>query len=231
MSDGFAELLDRAQAFYGQLAQNNTKDWFEPRKDQWKADIEAPAKLLAELVAEEISRMTGDPHTPKVFRIHRDLRFSNDKTPYKTQLAMLWSSGDAKDLAPVFYFGITPTDTFLGCGIRAFEKEALMRYRAMVDTWGDRLAKLIAGSGGHIADIGPMPLKRVPRPYDADHPHADLLKRKSLALRRMLPDGWRADGDGLVAAIANGIEGLLPFRQFLTERLSAHTEHPHQVST
>ena len=223
MSDGFTEMLDRAQAFYGALAKNNSRDWFEPRKAGWKADIGAPAKLLSEIMAEEISRLTGDAHLPKLFRINRDVRFSKDKSPYKTSLAMLWSTGttagDADDLAPSFYFGIEPSDTFVGCGTPGFDKAALTRYRAMVDRWGDGLVDAIDATGGRLAQIGPEPLKRVPRPYAPDHPRADLLRRKSLALGMPLAPGWRETGNGLVAALIDRIEALLPFRDFLVRRL------------
>ncbi|MEM7710361.1 MAG: DUF2461 domain-containing protein [Pseudomonadota bacterium] len=219
MSDGFTDFLDRSQAFYGQLARNNSKDWFEPRKAEWKADIEAPAKLLVEIMAEELSRLTGDPHTGKLFRIHRDVRFSKDKTPYKTSLSMLWSTPDADDLATSFYFAIDPADTIAACGTPGFDKEALTRYRAMVDTWGDRLSDILDETDARIADIGPDPLKRVPKPYDADHPHGDLLKRKSLALTTALDPGWRATGDGLVSALTDTFERLLPFRAFMADRL------------
>lgn len=219
MSDGFTEFLDRAQTFYGQLAKNNSRDWFEPRKAGWKADIEAPAKLLSEIMAEEISRMTGDPHKPKLFRINRDVRFSKDKSPYKTMLAMLWSSGEKDDPGPAFYFGVEPDSTFIGCGIPGFDKDGLTRYRAMVDTWGDRLAEVIDQTGATLSDFGPEPLKRVPKPYDPDHPHGDLLKRKNLVLGMPLPADWREGGDGLVAALTDRIEALLPFRAFLAERL------------
>lgn len=219
MSDGFTEMLDRAQAFYGQLALNNTREWFEERKADWKADIEAPAKLFSEIMAEDISRITGASHTPKVFRINRDVRFSKNKSPYKTMLAMLWASGDADDLAPSFYFGIEPGSTFIGCGTPGLDKQALTRYRTMVDTWGDPLQDIINATGGHLAEIGSAPLKRVPKPYAPDHPHSALLKRKSLALGLSLPDGWRDTGDGLIAAVSDQIEVLLPFRNFLAERL------------
>ncbi|SFJ80285.1 DUF2461 domain-containing protein [Jannaschia pohangensis] len=219
MSDGFTEMLDRAQAFYGALARNNSRDWFEPRKAGWKADIEAPARLLAEIMADEISRITGEAHASKVFRINRDVRFSKDKSPYKTMLAMLWAPGDRDDLAPSFYFGIQPETTFVGCGMSGFEKTALTRYRAMVDRWGDRLTEVMEQTGGTLADIGPEPLKRVPKPYDPDHPHAALLKRKDLALGLPLAEGWRDTGDGLVAALSDRIEALLPFQRFLVERL------------
>ena len=207
MSDGFDDWLDRVQAFYGDLARNNTRDWFEPRKDAWKRDIEGPAKLLAEIMAEEIARISGDAHRPKLFRIHRDVRFSKDKSPYKTMLAMLWAPPGGGDTTPAFYFGVQPAATFVG----------LVRYRAMVDAHGDELAGLIAASGGRLADIGPEPLKRVPKPYAPDHPHGDLLRRKALALMLPLPDDWR--DAGLVPALTARIERLLPFRDLLVRQL------------
>ncbi len=221
MSDGFTEMLDRAQAFGAELARNNSRDWFEPRKAAWKADVEAPARLLAEIVAEEITRITGDAHLPKLFRINRDVRFSKDKSPYKTSLAMMWSTADKDALAPVFYFGIEPAATFLGCGTPGLDREALARYRAMVDRWGDAMAAAIAETGASFSDMGEAPLKRVPKPYDPDHPHGDLLRRRSLALGGPLPDGWRTHGDGLVAALSDGVERLMPWRRFLVERLRA----------
>ena len=219
MSDGFTEMLDRAQIFYGELARNNSRDWFEPRKADWKADIEAPARLLADIMADEISRLTGTAHRAKLFRINRDVRFSKDKSPYKTMLAMTWAADDKDPLAPVFYFGIAPEETFVGCGIPGFEKEALIRYRAMVDAWGGPLCALMEASGGTLAAIGPDPLKRVPKPFAPDHPQAALLKRRSLALGMPLASGWRETDEGFVAALTDRIERLRPFRDFLAERL------------
>lgn len=215
MSDGFTEMLDRAQAFYGALARNNSKDWFEPRKAQWKADIEGPATLLTEIVAEELSRMTGLGHTPKLFRIYRDVRFSGDKTPYKTRLGMLWSPVEP---APQFYFGIDPDRTHVGCAAQGLDKDGITRFRALVDRDGDRLQQLIDDSGGTLTSIGAAPLKRVPKPYAADHPHAELLRRRSLALSLPLADGWRA-GDGLVAALIDRFQVLMPVRDFLARSL------------
>ncbi|CTQ49383.1 DUF2461 domain-containing protein [Jannaschia donghaensis] len=219
MSDGFTQMLDRAQTFYGQLENNNSRDWFEPRKDTFKTDIEGPAKLFAEIMAEEISRVTGDGHTGKVFRIYRDVRFSKDKSPLKTQLSMSWSTADRDDLAPMFFFAIRPGGTFVACGTPGFAGDDLRRYRAMVDTWGDQLTEVIADTGATISDFGPEPLKRVPKPYAPDHPHADLIRRKSLAISLPLAQGWRDTDDGLVAALTDRIEILAPFRRFMAERL------------
>ena len=215
MADGFTAMVDRAQAFYAALARNNAKDWFEPRKPAWKADIEAPAKLLAGLVAEDLSRLTGTAHAGKLFRIHRDVRFSKDKSPYKTSLSMLWS---APGEGPSFYFAVEPTDVVLGLGAPSLSKDGLLRWRDLVDRRGDDLADAVADAGARWGDIGAEPLKRVPKPYDPDHPHGDLLKRKSVVVLGGLPEGWR--DEGLVAGIADGFERLLPVRTILAEGLA-----------
>lgn len=219
MPDGFSDLLDRAQVFYGQLAQNNSKDWFEPRKADWKADIEAPAKLFADILAEDLSHLTSTPHLPKVFRIYRDVRFSKDKAPYKTMLAMLWRPGDQNARAPSFYFGIEPDRTFAGCGLPELDKGDLGRFRAMIDQDGELFQDVVTASGAQLADIGPQPLKRVPKPFAPDHPYSELLKRKSVVIGMPLADDWKANGTGLVSAVMDRFRAMLPFRQIMMDWL------------
>ena len=71
MSDGFAEMIVNARGFLSQLAQNNDREWFEARKDAFKSDIEAPLRLIADLVAEDLSRLSGVAQPGKVERIYR----------------------------------------------------------------------------------------------------------------------------------------------------------------
>ena len=191
MSDGFEALINRSNVFFTHLRDNNTRDVFEAHKATYTTEIKKPAELLADLFAEDLAKATGHAHKPKVFRIHRDVRFSKDKTPYKTHLHMMWSR---PGLAPMFFFGASPDYVILGMGVMGLEKDALTTYRAMIDRRGDDLADALEASGAHLSDWGPDPLKRVPKPFDPDHPHAELLKRKSFAIRSELPAGWQATG-------------------------------------
>jgi uncharacterized protein (TIGR02453 family) len=175
-------MIPRAIDFFLRLKADNTKTFYEAHKAFYRDEIRKPAELLADLIAEDIARATGKPHVPKVFRIHRDVRFSKDKTPYNTHLHMMWSrGGEAK--APAWFFGAAPDYLTFGMGVMGLEKDTLTRYRQMIDEDGDdltdALAKAGTAAGVTLSDWGPEPLKRVPKPFDPDHPHAELLKRKS----------------------------------------------------
>ena len=215
MADGFAEMIAEARDFFARLRADNTRAFFEAHKATYTDRIRKPAELLADLFAEDLARATGVAHGPKVFRIHRDVRFSADKTPYNTHLHILWSRpGEA--VAPAWFFGVSPDYLLLGMGVMDLEKEALARFRRMVDTEGDALADAMdaaAGAGVALSDWGPAPLKRVPKPWDEGHPHADLLKRKAFAVHAPLPEGWEARG--LLPSMTALLPSMLPVWRIL----------------
>lgn len=216
MSDGFNDLIPRAQAFFTQLKANNNREWFNERKAHYNDDIRAPGILLAEIIAEDLSRLTGQGLTPKVYRLYRDVRFAKDKSPFNPWLHMIWSDAGADESRPWYFFGIDHDAVFLATGVLGLQKDALLRYRRMVDLHGDDLTDVIEASEGAIVDHGPEPLKRVPKPYDADHTHADLLRRKGLIVQRNV----RTDHpEGLVKAIMEEAKRLLPFQKMLREYL------------
>ncbi len=218
MADGFAEMIETANGFFAELAANNTKEWYEPRKEFYKAEIKKPAELMADLFAEELSRMTGKTHGSKLFRIHRDVRFSKDKTPYNPHLHLLWSQPGG-GAAPVFFFGAAHEYTILGVGIMDLRGDTLTRYRRMIDARGDEIADAIAEAGREIdatvSDWGPPPLKRVPKPYDENHPQAGLLKRKALALTAPLPEGWKVAG--VIPTLDEMANHYMPFWRLVQE--------------
>ena len=216
MSDGFAELIPRAIDFFERLKADNTKAFYEAHKAFYRDEILKPAELLSDLMAEDIARATGKPHVPKVFRIHRDVRFSKDKTPYNTHLHMMWSRG-AEAKAPAWFFGAAPDYLTFGMGVMGLEKDTLTRYRRMIDENGDDLTdaldKAATAAGVTLSDWGPEPLKRVPKPYDPDHPQAELLKRKSLAVHMPLPADWQTAG--LIPSLNALVPPVLPVWRIL----------------
>lgn len=211
MADGFEQMADEALAFFAKLQKNNSKDWFEPYKAHYKDTIAGPAGFFADLMAEDIARITGKPHIPKVFRIYRDVRFSKDKTPFNTHLHIMWSPADKNPAGPAWFWGLAQDYFVLGMGLMSLQGQNLTRYRAFVDKHGNSLQDALnqtASARAEISDWGPEPLKRVPKPYDQDHPHAALLKRKALAISAPMPADWRETG--LVKATVSRAETLMP---------------------
>ena len=218
-ADGFTQLIDDSNAFFAELKQNNSKDWFNPRKDQYNETIKKPATFMADLLAEDFSRLSGRNYVPKLFRIYRDVRFSKDKTPLNAHLHILWRQPGNDPFAPMFFFESEPGDMSVGCGIGGLKGESLTRFRAFVDDHGDTLSDAIEQTGMGFSSWGSPPLKRVPKPYDQDHPHAELLKRKNLILSAKMDDSWRNDAGGLLRAITRRFETALPVMQLLEQDL------------
>ncbi|MFC6585074.1 DUF2461 domain-containing protein [Sulfitobacter aestuariivivens] len=194
--DGFTQLIDDSNAFFAQLKQNNTKDWFNPRKDHYNANIKKPAEFLADLLAEDFSRIAGTTFQPKLFRIYRDVRFSKDKTPLNAHLHMMWRQPGDNPFAPVFFFGSEPGIMTAGFGIMGLKGETLARFRAFIDRHGSDLEEAVRRTEMDWSDWGPPPLKRVPAPYDTAHPRAELLKKKGMTISTRMEDSWRDENGG-----------------------------------
>ena len=213
--DGFDAMVTEARQFFRDLAAHNSTAWFEPRKAHYLTAIRAPATAMAHAMADDITRLTGVPHRAKLFRIARDVRFSADKSPYHPWLQMVWTPFDPGHLSPVLFFSVEPDDTVLGCGILGLKGADLTRYRVFVDARGDELRAAIAMAGGVLSDHMAGPLARVPRPYPADHPQGDLLRRKSLLAMRSLGRDWMPGADGMLAALTEEIRPMLPLHTLL----------------
>ncbi|MEM7521154.1 MAG: DUF2461 domain-containing protein [Pseudomonadota bacterium] len=220
-TDGFTQMIDESNAFFAQLKQNNTKDWFQPRKEHYTENIKKPAEFFADLMADDLSRIAGRPMKPNLFRIYRDVRFSKDKTPLNAHLHILWSPVGDNPFAPFYFFGSEPGEMSLGFGLPSMKGETLTRFRAFVDKWGGALEDAIEASGMGFSDWGGAPLKRVPKPYEQDHPYAELLKRKSIILAHPMGNDWRTADGGLVSAVRRGFERAGPVRELMEKRLSA----------
>ena len=211
MPDPFARLIPEARAFLSELARNNSRDWFAARKPDYDARLKGPAMLLLDQVTEAARSKHGLSLKPKLFRPHRDVRFSKDKTPYHTHLHMLWSV-DAS--GPGLFFGISPDYVRLGGGVMGFDKAALPRWRDSVDRDGAMWTALLSALAQAGFDRGEPDLKRVPVPYPSDHAYAELLRHKALTVWRDLPEAEHATP---LAAIDQALEHLAPLFQRLTD--------------
>lgn len=210
MSDGFTQMIDTSRGFLGALALNNNRDWFEEHKKTFKTEIEAPLKLLTDLFAEDITRATGKSHTGKVGRIYRDVRFSIDKRPYNSHVHSYWMQTNTS--GPGWLLHIDADGAKIMTGLHALDANALMQYRKAVDRDGDALQEAIsraAEKGASLVHFADAALKRVPKPFDQDHTHGDLLRRKQIAMEMMINiDNLDID---LVGVLHKRLADLLPF--------------------
>ncbi len=218
--------------FLRDLAVNNNKEWFEAHKELYKESVQAPATALVATLgrhlAEELPPVSYDTraHGGSLMRISRDTRFSSDKTPYKTNVAMMFvPAGQKKMAAPGFGLQITLEGIDLVAGQFAFGPEQLGRYRAAVadEEAGVALEKAAAAvaAGGRLPGAGyhfwEPELKRVPRGYDPDHPRAEWLKRKGLAIFSPHLDRRLALKPALVDTVMGHFRTMAPVWRWLMD--------------
>jgi uncharacterized protein (TIGR02453 family) len=182
--EGFA---DREGRFFRALARNQRRDWFDAHRDEYETGWLTPMKALLSQVRDRIEGLFPlQPLAVKVFRIHRDVRFSKDKSPYKTHIGgYVATQGDRSgpSATAVLYFHVGAGELFIASGQYMMDGPQLARFRAAVldDSSGKPLDAILrkltrAGFAVGSHDV----LQRAPRGVDPDHPRADLLKRKGL---------------------------------------------------
>ncbi|MFC1573159.1 DUF2461 domain-containing protein [Candidatus Eisenbacteria bacterium] len=175
--------------FYAGLKKNNEKRWFDAHRQDFDDHVMDPARgFVAEMgrrLGKIAPRVQADPRVNRsLFRIHRDTRFSKDKTPYKTNLAIwLWEGPGARMECSGYYFHLEPPNLMLGVGIYMFPKDLLDEYRQAVvhDKYGKALRRAIARCEKLAGcKIGGKHYKRVPRGFDPEHSNTEYLMYNGL---------------------------------------------------
>ena len=174
---------DTLDFFYG-LMQNNSKQWFDDNREAYDKFVIAPARSLVLAFGDRLKTIAPEiVAEPKVnrslFRINRDVRFSKDKTPYKTNLGVwMWEGIGKRMESSGFYFHIEPPRMLIGVGMKGFSKELMARYRASFkdEKKAMKLVRIVDKLKKQGYDIGGLRYKRVPKGYSEDLPYAELLK-------------------------------------------------------
>lgn len=180
-----------ALKFLADLKQNNNKEWFEANRDTFDNDVIAPAQAFVAALGEHLKTLhpgigydTRANGSGSLFRIYRDVRFSKDKTPYKTHIGMKFWFGKKpkKTDNPGFYVGFGADSGGVYAGMWEFPKPLLDTYRKVVDdvARGEKLAAILNDLSAKGFETGETHYKRVPRGFDHEHPNADLLRRNAV---------------------------------------------------
>jgi uncharacterized protein (TIGR02453 family) len=205
--------------FLKQLSENNQKSWMDENKSWYletkEAFIDEVGVLLHGLT--EMEPEMGN-FRPKdcVFRQNRDVRFSTNKMPYKTNMAAYFALGGKKSAGPGYYLHIQPGKSFVGGGLYMPPADLLKRLRQEIDYSGDELRSIITDIKFQetFEGLRGEQLKTSPRDYEIDHPHIDLLRYKSFEVFTMLPDKVIEKGD-VVRISLETFRTMQPFMQFL----------------
>jgi len=220
MAPNFSGFPAAGLQFLRDLAENNDPDWFKPRKDEYETLVRGPmVALVADfltLAAAKKLPLSGDP-SKAVFRIHRDVRFSKDKRPYKTHCGASLSRTGQKLAPGLFYIHIEPGACFVGAGFWHPEPPVLAALRARMLEAPKAFMNVVKKLDANGMPIGPddEAAKRLPRGYEAaaGTQVEGFLKHRNLIARHSLRD---ADviGAGLPALLLDRFSAARPLLDF-----------------
>ena len=204
--------------FFQELEKNNNRDWFQSQKKRYELVYKKPAAAFSDMMVDQLQSLTGVAHRSKTYRINRDVRFSKDKTPYNCHLHISFTPEGRDEASPSWFFGLGLEKLSLGVGVFGFSKDKLETYRRRVDgAPGEDLEELAKALQKKGVRFGDPDLKRVPKPYDSEHPRADWLKHKGLSCWLDFDGGGRAFENDTPSKVSAEFKKLAPLYDWLME--------------
>lgn len=216
--------LAKSHQFLKSLGQNNNKEWMDENRAVYK---EAREEFIAFVDTIIQGMQVFDPGLAGlrgkdcIFRINRDIRFSNDKRPYKSNFGAAISEGGRHSENPSYYLHVQPGENFIGGGIYMPGGELLKKIRQEVDYNPEELKKIVADPIFKKAygEIRGEKLKTAPKGYPKDHPNIEFLKLKSYVVMHKLDDS-EVKTDGFEAKCLDYFKIMKPFNDYLAVAVS-----------
>jgi uncharacterized protein (TIGR02453 family) len=209
----FTGFPDDGLVFYEGLEADNSKTYWTQHKAAYEAHVRAPLAALVDELAPEFG-------TPKLFRPYRDVRFSADKTPYKTHQGAVLRGEEG--VLGAWYVQISAEGLMVAGGVWRLESDQVARYRRAVadGVQGARLVDVAARLTDAGYEIGGDRLTRVPRGFDVEDPaRLDLLRHRSLhGLRRWEPAGWLHER-GALDRVRTAWRDFVPLNRWLADNV------------
>jgi len=214
--------------FLSGLKKNNNKPWFDAHRAQYEAariDFQNSIQLVIDALQRTDTTITGLQARDCLFRVNRDIRFSNDKTPYKSNFGASIKQGGRKSIFAGYYFHLEPGKSFIGGGLWMPEPVHLKAMRQEIDYNWDEFQRIITSKKfksiyGDVYKGSDVSLVKMPKGYEVDHPAIDYLKLKSFIAETPV-----ADAELTTAALHKktvaAYEALHPFLQFVNRALHA----------
>jgi uncharacterized protein (TIGR02453 family) len=212
--------------FLRALKRNNRREWFTAHRDDYEAHVRQPMTAIVERLALDLRGFAPELiASPKIsiYRIYRDTRFSENKTPYKTHAAAVFPTrGLPKHEGAGLYFHVSPEDVWIGGGMYAPQMPQLQAVREHIVANSRRL-RTIVESPAFRRQVGALEgerLQRVPRGFPKDHAAAELLKFRQFLAGRELP-AVLATRPAFYPTLLAVFRQVAPLVRFLNEPLVA----------
>ena len=210
--------LEACFRFLSELSQNNHKAWFDEHRADYENARTSFEYFLSGLIEEfrSIDNLGGLLPRQCIARIYRDVRFSHDKTPYKTNFGALIGPGGWKSKVQGYYIGLGPGQSMVAGGLYAPTPEQLERFRRSVDQHALTFHEATS-SAAFIESFGEVSgerLKTAPKGYERDHPQIELLKLKQITVIHQYTDAEALAPDFSARAIQD-CYAMRPFLDYL----------------
>jgi uncharacterized protein (TIGR02453 family) len=212
--------------FFEELSRNNNRDWFLKNKSRYETEVREPMLAFIAAFAPRLRKISASyvadprPSGGSMMRIYRNLRFSRDKTPYKTNAAAAFGHRDGAHFdAPSFYLSLSPAEGFAGVGVWHPQAEAVRKVRDAIVARPASWKKSINHRGFRARfEMEGDRLARPPRGYDPAHPLIEDLKRKDF-VGGMQFTRKEVCSDQFLNQFTGACVAAAPFMKFLTEAL------------
>ncbi len=208
--------------FFKKLEQNNNREWFEQHKPEFKA-LETTVKQFGEALKDQLNQHDSIDRF-KLFRVYRDVRFSKDKTPYKTHFGLTWHR-TKPEYRGGYYLHLKPNDIFLACGFWDPNPADLKRIRQEIDMDADEYRDIINEPNFKRiwGELQGDAVKTAPKGYAKDHPNIDLLRHKQhiFMVRYTEEDVAAAD---FLDRLDTALQAVRPFVDYMSAVLTTNAD-------
>ena len=213
--------------FLKDLKKNNSKSWFDENRSSYenaKKDFEEFIQRLINKTSKSDDTLLGLTAKECLFRINRDVRFSKDKSPYKTNFGASINRGGKKSLYAGYYLHVEPGNSFVGGGLWSPMPPELSKVRQEIDYCFDEFKKIVqskkfTSAYSSLLHTNEVSLSRVPKGYEADNPAAEFLKLKSIIAMKPLTDK-ELQSEQLLVSSYSALQALQPLIHFLNRALA-----------
>lgn len=210
--------------FLKMLEKNNERQWFNEHKDMFvraNDNIIAITGDLIDRISKFDSSVAGIDPKSCVFRIYRDVRFSTDKSPYKTNLGAFITPGGKKNMLPGYYFHIQSGMFFAAAGKHMPDGAELQRIRSYIAANGDEFNRIVSGKAfsKRFGELDGERLSRPPKGFDANHPAIEFLKLKSFTVSENFTEKDAVAPD-YPKKLASSFETAAPLVEFLRKAVA-----------